>query len=503
MRRWIELAAALYPAHWRAEYGDEFQEVVANAPPNWRTLRNVLGGAIAMQMTKGANWLKWIAVTAALGAGLAAAFSFALQAQMYSSSVTLEMKPAPDPVRPAPPQVFEQRASAQLFEEEQEILSRTTLANIIMDPQLDLYKSERGRIPMEDIVALMRNDIHIQLLPVEGDALKPVRISVSFTYPDPYKAQAVARRLAVIFSEQNLVVNRNRELIYQVFWQEMRKTDVAKATVPPPPAGAKLTVVSPPGLPRRTDNGRAVVVALGAAAGALLGMLFLLVRRRRRGYLVLAGAAAAGLLVGGGLSFLAPDRNTSNAVMRIAPPIVMADPLATPAVVTAAEALRHFEPEVLADPIIEGIIVRVDLYPEERRRQPLEQVAQRMREHDIQITPAPLFGNPGASSAFQISFTYSDPLKAQQVVRWLVAHFTSQNVIEAREKARTMSVVEQEIEEHKAGQTLEVLDPPSLPLAPVSPNRPAIAAAGAALGLLVGMIALWRFPTRIAAAKSA
>ena len=507
MRRWIELAAALYPAHWRAEYGEEFQEVVARAPSNWRTLRNVLRGAIAMQMTQGTNWLKWIAVTAALGAALAAVYSFAFQAAKYTSSVTLEMRPAPDPVRPGSPPSRD--ALSQLLEEEQEIFSRTNLEGIIMDPQLDLYKAERQRIPMEEIVARMRNDIHLQFVPVEGDALKPIRFSISFTYPDPFKAQAVTRSLTGKFTEQNVAVSRNREFMYREFWAEMRRAEDVKTTPPPPPPhaaigpAATLAVVDPPSMPSRTESARARLVAFGTGAGALLGLLFLIARRKRRGYWVLAAAAAAGLLVGAGVSLLAPDRMTSTALMRVEQPIVMADPMAQPLVVTAADTLARFEPYILTNENLAALIQELDLYKNERRREPLEQVAGRMREHEIQIAPAAALAGAVDRSAFRISFTYSDPQKAQAVVRWLVSQFAERNLTEARERARAMGAAQQRIEELKLGQTMEVLDPPSLPQAPVSPNRPAIAAAGAALGLLVGIIALSRIPMRMTAAQSA
>src|SRR5207302_1945488 len=56
--------------------------------------------------------------------------------------------------------------SSQLAERvnqlETEILSRSTLQEIIQRPSLDLYKKERAKYPMEDVVQTMRSrDIHI------------------------------------------------------------------------------------------------------------------------------------------------------------------------------------------------------------------------------------------------------------------------------------------------------------------------------------------------------
>jgi uncharacterized protein involved in exopolysaccharide biosynthesis len=45
-----------------------------------------------------------------------------------------------------------------------------------------------------------------------------------------------------------------------------------------------------------------------------------------------------------------------------------------------------------------------------------------------------------------------------------------------------------DLEEHKAGENLEVLDPASDPQAPSEPNRPQMAAMGAGLGLMLGIV---------------
>jgi polysaccharide chain length determinant protein (PEP-CTERM system associated) len=50
------------------------------------------------------------------------------------------------------------------------------------------------------------------------------------------------------------------------------------------------------------------------------------------------------------------------------------------------------------------------------------------------------------------------------------------------------ALLAQDMEGRKQGETLELLDPPSLPLNPTQPNRPLIISIGAALGLLLGIV---------------
>jgi hypothetical protein len=75
MRRWILLAANLYPRAWRERYGEEFQALLEDVNPGWRELADVMGGALKMQITHGITPLKTIAALAVAGmiaeAGLA------------------------------------------------------------------------------------------------------------------------------------------------------------------------------------------------------------------------------------------------------------------------------------------------------------------------------------------------------------------------------------------------------------------------------------------------
>lgn len=82
-----------------------------------------------------------------------------------------------------------------------QILSRSRLERIIAD--LDLYKRERTRQVMEDVVRRMRDDIKVDL-----DAKSMESFRVSYVSDDAGTARKVAERLAALYIEQNL---RDRE----------------------------------------------------------------------------------------------------------------------------------------------------------------------------------------------------------------------------------------------------------------------------------------------------
>jgi uncharacterized protein involved in exopolysaccharide biosynthesis len=214
----------------------------------------------------------------------------------------------------------------------------------------------------------------------------------------------------------------------------------------------------------------------------------------------LAGFAVGFCILGIAISLVLPGTYTSIAVLRIAPPMVPASVAGrTPSVPDAGKFLRLKE-RVLSRAMLEGMIANPALGLEERRRshEPKEEIVIALRrEIHIRVINA-------SQSAFSISFSDSDPEKAQAVVRHLVARLTEENIEDERAQARASGDAKRsEIAERQLGSTLEVLDPPSLPERPVSPNRPAISFAGFAFGGLLGSITLYLGRHRAATPRSA
>ena len=91
---------------------------------------------------------------------------------------------------------------ARLAGIEQIVKSRSRLETIILE--FDLYPEQRKVLGMDDVVALMREDIDVA---VERDAFR-----VTYVAGDPIVAQRVAERLGALFIDENL---RDREALAQ------------------------------------------------------------------------------------------------------------------------------------------------------------------------------------------------------------------------------------------------------------------------------------------------
>lgn len=85
-----------------------------------------------------------------------------------------------------------------------QVLSRTTLAEIIESE--DLYPEQREVLPAEDVIALMRAHVRVDMetpRPRWGQLPQPTAFHLRFTYPDPAVAARVTQRLGSLFVERN------------------------------------------------------------------------------------------------------------------------------------------------------------------------------------------------------------------------------------------------------------------------------------------------------------
>jgi uncharacterized protein involved in exopolysaccharide biosynthesis len=155
----------------------------------------------------------------------------------------------------------------------------------------------------------------------------------------------------------------------------------------------------------------------------------------------------AGAVIACGITFLLHDRYVSSATIRMEHP----------------EQLEAITTDLTSRSTLVRIMQSPDLnlYRSERRRQPLEDVIDTMRNRDLHIVR--LAGRTGVE-AVQVAFQGSTPREAQAVTRALTAQMLRVN----------------------PGAGLEMLDPASLPLKPFWPNRLAITFLGVMGGLVAG-----------------
>jgi succinoglycan biosynthesis transport protein ExoP len=148
------------------------------------------------------RYRSWIVAPMFAGLVIAVVIAF-LWPDTYLSKAVMQVTPPQVPEQLIPAVSYSQM-SDRLQQMETEILSRTTLEDIIRKPSLDLYKKEREKVPMEDIIQDMKNKyIHLTPLAASNDRRMATAFEISFKYRDKYKAQLVVRELVARFTEQN------------------------------------------------------------------------------------------------------------------------------------------------------------------------------------------------------------------------------------------------------------------------------------------------------------
>jgi capsular polysaccharide biosynthesis protein len=355
------MALWLYPKAWRERYAREFAALLEDCGAGWRDCWDVTRGGLKMRMLTW-NLASVTVACAVLGAAAGGGWSLRVPDE-YISTAVLRVRGDTSPDKLQQAQV--------------KVLSRLSLVEIMLKE--DLYREERQRTPVEDVLAEARNK-HIRITPLatgpEGRVASAV--AISFQYRDRAKAQAVTRELS------------------QRFAQSMGGIQVLDAaTLPERPS---------------TPN-RLAFTVLGLVLGIGVGILAVGIRR----WPIVAASGAAAAVAALAIAYAIPNRWVSSAVLSIDP--------ATPGLVQA----------VLDDAVLQKIIEKdsMQLYKKERTKSAMPEVIRRMRERDLEIREVAFNGKP----AIGVTFAYADRFKAQATVREVITTLTEVNYNEARKGA--------------------------------------------------------------------
>src|SRR5262249_15961489 len=101
------------------------------------------------------RYRSWIIAPMFAGLVVATVIAF-IWPDTYVSSAVMRITPPQVPEKILP-SIANTQMSERLQQMQTEILSRNSLAEIILKPSFDLYKKERLKMPIEDIVQEMRN----------------------------------------------------------------------------------------------------------------------------------------------------------------------------------------------------------------------------------------------------------------------------------------------------------------------------------------------------------
>lgn len=475
------------------------------------------------------RYRSWIVGPMFLGLVVSTVVAF-LWPDTFVSTAVLRITPQQVSERFVPTE-FNTQITQRLNEMEQDILSRTTLEGIITDPALDLYKRDRLQRPMEDIVSDMRTkDIKIMpiLTPGAGSSSSPsdaskmaAAFSVSFTYPDRFRAQAVVRALVSRFVDQNVQAQRNHAQMTTRFLDDELKQAHDKLTQLDDQI-AKFQMANSGKLPEETTSNQSMLNSMQMTQSQLAQALQNAQDRKELLQSQLSGFMSQ-------LEYL--KNNSEDTVTPLETVQVQAK---NQELANATTRLQSMQEQMAAlsqiygknAPEIKSLRAQIDSAQKNKDRLEKEQqdkdaaagqkattpqekkVPNKNAQQQIVAVQSQIDQTKTliAEAANNVRTVQNDqdqvakriamyearieaaPLNERAWAQLQRDHFLAQQDYDQKVKERQQAETAQNMEEHKAGETLEVLDQPSDPQQPVEPKRPQWAATGTGLGLLLGVV---------------
>jgi polysaccharide chain length determinant protein (PEP-CTERM system associated) len=420
------------------------------------------------------------------------------------------------------PTVVNMQMQQRLQQMQQEILSRGSLAELIQRPSLDLYRKERQRYPMEDIIQDMRNKaIKIQTVEVTGGGGGGARIAsaftISFSYPDRFKAQAVVRELVSKFTEQNITVQHNQAKLTSDFLSDEMKQ--AKERMDD--LEQKLMNFKHDNMGRLPEQFQANVAQLNTYQ-MMVSQANESVSRLQQTKLQLEttlqnnntnlnyyNSIAEDQVTVGGTAQVRNERlnQLNQRIMNLQSEIAALTEQLTPnhpTVKRAQASLAAMEKQ------------RQEAEKEDSERQSLAPATaptvKRVPNAQASKAVQDLLANNNVikTEMQNLNLQMDEKVKQIQELNRMIANYQSRvegspqlegeylaltrdlalakQTYEDYHRKTEVSDTAKDVEEHKGGENLEVLDAASDPQAPSEPNRPQIAAMGTGIGLILGIV---------------
>ncbi|MBI3208520.1 MAG: hypothetical protein HYZ37_06420 [Candidatus Solibacter usitatus] len=174
------------------------------------------------------------------------------------------------------------------------------------------------------------------------------------------------------------------------------------------------------------------------------------IMRRQKAWII--GPTFAALVIAVVVAYLWPDTYISSAVVRVTPPQVPEQFVATNVNMEMTQRINSMAQQILSRSTLTNIINTFGLYQRERTRLPMEDVVENMRKSDVRISNVVNFSAGEGKRqvpAFQISFAYEKRDLAQKVCSDLVSRFVNEN---ARDRTNQSQFTTQFLRDQLDGQ---------------------------------------------------
>jgi polysaccharide chain length determinant protein (PEP-CTERM system associated) len=448
----------------------------------------------------------WIAGPAFAGLVIAVVVAF-LWPNTYVSTATIRVVPPQVPENLVPTNV-NSAISERINSMYQTVSSSGNLTNIILS--FNLFPRERQRKPMADVVEDMRKAIRIGNVGTIGRRDRDVpAFQLSFSYEDRLLAQKVAADLVSRFMTESTRERTQQSVITTQFLQDQ----VENAKKELDAVEEKLAAY------RQSYQGR-----LPEQMGHNQMQLNMLEQRNSGIQNSLARVSQERLLLESDLRNLKAQRASLNPAPELAQQrrrnqsVEQQDRMILQFETALSNLREHYKdtyPDVqrvisqlnTARKVREALVTKeadeneaANSAPDQRYDQQYEKES-RVLDSSIQRLETQLKANALQTQNYERDLSEVEkqiraaqeritaaPASEQQYGNLLREESLANQKYQDLNKRRSQSSISEDLERRNQGETLELLEPASLPGSPTQPKRPMIIGAGIALGLMIGVV---------------
>lgn len=432
---------------------------------------------------------------------------------MYLCTASMQIKPGSVP-KDLMPSAIAGQMQQRLQELKLEILGRDNLIAMIQDPSLDLYRKQRAHLPVEDIAEDMvrKGRVRIDMNSGGEDNRGAQAFKILFEYPDKNKARAVVLNLIGQFQSRNAVLQTNQAASATTFLDDVVKTAREKleraqsdvATFQAQNQGKLPEDFTANMLEIQTKNGQ--IGSLNDQIGQEVQRQTLLegALNNNKNQQIQADASQS------------QTQTTSNQTVKNTN-LINIDSSINSKKMELDALLKKYQPDF---PDVQVAKQQLRTLQDRKAELEKEETAAGQAGTAVRVVPNPtaqqqLVNLQADETTLRAEIAASKQhaeimrKRGEELARELrqvqdkiaaspaaIQKFNAlqQELEMAKDEYASLtrkkdaSETQQSMEEHKAGETLEILESPITPETPTSPQRPAMVAAGAMTGMVLGFV---------------
>ncbi len=383
----------------------------------------------------------------------------------------------------------------------QQILSRTRLLHIV--DELNLYSKDRGRLGPDEIVERMRKDIEIELVKDEKKDVTAFRIH--YSAHDPSIAQQVTSKLTNLFINENLEVRQQESEGTTKFLgdqmdssrqslesqeEKIREFKAQHVGELPSQLTSNLQVLS--GLQAQSETENA---ALNTAKQQRVYLETL-----QREYRTLGGAS--GSTQGDPMDLSSVEQELEKLKMQMAdlgsryedgyPEIRKLKSQIAAVEKMRDQRLAEMKNRSSKNSSEPNLTAAVDDRADVKTKPQLIQLQSQLRANEAEIkNREQMIADLKSKINDYQGRLNQEPVREQQLADLTRGYDESKAAYDDLQKKKNLSAMATSMELLQQGERFRILDPPSMPIKPVFPDRLKFCFIGIAVGLVLGVAMVW------------